>query len=86
VQIDGGEQLRQFSTSAQTPQPYQNTKWNWKQAEDEDSGEDQKEQDANIRMQRAGQEDIVEPKATVASAVLVVVKAPASVTVFWPRK
>ena len=27
VRIDGAEQLRQFSTSAQTPQAYQNTKW-----------------------------------------------------------
>ena len=28
VQVDGGERLREFSTSAQTPQPYQNTECN----------------------------------------------------------
>src|SRR5271170_1637474 len=63
TQVDGRERSRQSAASAQASSLEPNANGNQQQSEHKNARQDQKNQKANVRMRRPGQEDVIEPES-----------------------
>jgi hypothetical protein len=61
--INGGIKLRQFTSGAQFPATQGNPRWNQQQPQQKNSGKNQENQDAYVRVGRTGKNKIVNPKS-----------------------
>src|SRR4249920_116951 len=63
AQVDGRVNVQQLPTLSQRAAPEHNADGDQQQAQDENSGQDQEDQDADVRMWRAGKEKIINPES-----------------------